>query len=259
MIHIKHLDKDYHKNTPNEVQLFDDFSLSIDAGEFVSIIGSNGSGKTSLLNIICGAASVDAGEIYIGDREVSSLKEYERYAMIGRVFQDPGMGTAPSMTILENLAMADNKNKSWNLTRAVDRHQTHHYRDLLAEIGLGLEDKLDTPVGMLSGGQRQALALVMVSLSPVKILLLDEHTAALDPKTADTIMAYTDRLVQTHGLTALMVTHNLNYSLAYGSRLLMMHKGQTLIDKWGAEKDSLALEDILDRFNQISIESGNSI
>lgn len=259
MIQFKNIQKFYHKDTPNEVQLFEDFSLNIAKGEFISIIGSNGSGKTSLLNLLSGAAAIDGGDILIDNKSVRTLAEYERFQFIGRVFQDPGLGTAPSMTILENLALADNKNKKWNLTRAVDKCRLDDYRHKLAEVGLGLEDKLHTPVGMLSGGQRQALALVMVSLTPVKILLLDEHTASLDPKTAQKIMAYTDRLVKEENLTALMVTHNLKDSLKFGNRLLMMHRGEVLLDVSQKAKGTMTLDDILEQFNQISLESGNSI
>ena len=178
---------------------------------------------------------------------------------MGRVFQDPKMGTSPKMTILENMSMAENKNKSWNLSLGVNKKKREIYRDTLRGLGLGLEDKLDDKVGLLSGGQRQALALIMATLVPIDFLILDEHTAALDPKTADTVMAITDKLVREKNLTALMVTHNLNYSIKYGDRLIMMHKGEKIMDLAGEEKKNLKLDSILDKFYEISIEVGNSL
>lgn len=259
MIELEQIDKYYHRGTSNEIQLFDHFSLNVETGEFVTIIGSNGSGKTSLLNLISGATSIDGGKIFIENRDNLNRKEFRRYQQMGRVFQDPSLGTAPSMTILENLSMADNKNKPWNLARGINYGRQKEYQNRLARLGLGLEDKLNTPVGLLSGGQRQALALVMVSLTPIRILLLDEHTASLDPQTADKIMQYTDVLVREKKLTTLMVTHNLKYSMDYGDRLLMMHRGKVILDCDANAKDKLKLNDILDHFNQISLESGHSI
>lgn len=259
MIELEQVDKYYHRGTPNEIQLFDHFSLNVKTGEFVTIIGSNGSGKTSLLNLISGATSIDGGQIFIDNKDNSNVKAYRRYQQMGRVFQDPSLGTAPSMTILENLSLADNKNKPWNLTRGINHRRKNEYQNRLARLGLGLEDQLNTPVGLLSGGQRQALALVMVSLTPIRILLLDEHTASLDPQTADKIMQYTDVLIREKKLTTLMVTHNLKYSMDYGNRLLMMHHGEIILDCDAKTKGKLKLNDILDRFNQISLESGNSV
>ncbi len=259
MLELKKINKTFNPGTVNEQKLFSNFNLNIDRGDFVSIIGSNGSGKSTLLNIICGSLMPDSGDIVIDDVVLNKIREHRRYSKIGRVFQDPQMGTSPSMTILENLSMAENKNKSWNLTRGANKKRINEYKGLLAPIGLGLEDKLEDKVGSLSGGQRQCLALLMATLVPIDFLILDEHTAALDPKTADIVMEMTDRVVREKNITALMVTHNLNYSLKYGNRLLMMHKGEVIVDKKDEEKNKLELDSILDKFYEISIEVGNSL
>lgn len=259
MLELKSIDKTFNIGTINENKLFQDFNLKVEKGEFVSIVGSNGSGKSTLLNIICGSIREDSGEILIDDENLKKTPEHKRYKKIGRVFQDPKVGTSPNMTILENLSMAENKNKSWNLTRGINKKKKEIYREMLSEIGLGLEDKLDDKVGLLSGGQRQSLALLMATLVPIDFLILDEHTAALDPKTADIVMQITNKIVREKHLTALMVTHNLKYSLKYGDRLIMMHKGNKIMDKSGEIKKNLKLEDILDKFYEISIEVGNSL
>ncbi len=259
MLRIENIKKAFNLGTVNEVGVFSDFSLDVDDGEFVSIIGSNGSGKTTLLNLICGSLYPDSGKISVNDQDITYWPDHKRYRKIGRVFQSPGAGTAPSMTLLENLSMADNKGKSWNLTAGVNRDRIDYYRDLLAPLGLGLENKLNDRVDRFSGGQRQAVALLMATMQPIEFLILDEHTAALDPKTADTIMALTKKIVEEKKLTALMVTHNLRYSLDYGDRLLMMHEGQAIIDAKGDDKQALVLDEILDKFYEISIERGNSL
>ncbi|MGN0334108.1 MAG: ABC transporter ATP-binding protein [Lachnospiraceae bacterium] len=257
MLELKHIDKYYHPGTVNEMCLFQDFNLTIEEGEFVSVIGSNGSGKTSMLNIICGSIPVDAGQILVGDKDITKKKEFLRHQKIGRVYQNPAMGTCPNMTILENMSMADNKGKPFNLRPGTNKGRIDFYRDQLAKLGLGLEDKLYTKVGSLSGGQRQALALLMATMTPIEFLILDEHTAALDPKTADLIMELTDQIVKEKHLTTIMVTHNLRYAVEYGSRLLMMHEGQAILDKTGEEKSKMKVEEILGLFAQISIELGN--
>ncbi|MDO5041686.1 MAG: ATP-binding cassette domain-containing protein [Peptoniphilus sp.] len=259
MLELKNIDKYYNMGTVNESQIFDKFNLKVEDEQFVSIIGSNGSGKTSMLNIICGSIPLDGGSIMIDGEDITNKHEHLRYAHMGRVFQSPGMGTSPSMTLLENMSMADNKGKSWNLSRGVNKKRVDYYKSLLAPVGLGLENKLHEKVHSLSGGQRQAVALLMATMTPIKFLILDEHTAALDPKTADIIMEITDRIVKEKKLTALMVTHNLRYSLKYGNRILMMHDGKVILDKKDAEKQEVQMDDILDRFNKISIEVGNSI
>ena len=257
MIELQHIDKYYNIGTVNEVCLFKDFNLTINDGDFISVIGSNGSGKTSLLNLICGSLEAEAGKIILNGEDITKQKEYVRQRKIGRVYQDPAMGTCPSMTILENMSLADNKGKSFGLSFGTNRKRVSYYRELLSKLGLGLEDMMGSKVGSLSGGQRQAIALLMITMTPIEFLILDEHTAALDPKTAELIMELTDKVVREKKLTTIMVTHNLRYAVEYGNRLIMMHQGEAIIDKAGAEKDNLDVDDLLDRFNQISIETGN--
>ena len=229
----------------------------MEAGEFVSVVGSNGSGKTSLLNIICGSIPIQSGDVIIDGESMLHKKEFVRYRRFGRVYQNPALGTSPNLTMFENLSLADNKGKAYGLGRGVNHPHRAAYREQLAALGLGLEDKMDIKMGALSGGQRQAVALLMATMTPIDFLILDEHTAALDPKTADTIMALTDRVVREKGLTAIMVTHNLRYAVEYGSRLLMMHEGHVVLDRAGQDKQATQLEDILGLFNAISIECGN--
>ncbi len=257
MLELQHLTKYYNTGTVNEMCLFNDFSLTIKDHQFVSVVGSNGSGKTSLLNLICGSIPLDSGRIIIGDQDITKMPEYKRQRRIGRVYQNPAMGTCPSMTILENMSLADNKGKSFNLRPGTNRQRVEAYRESLRSLGLGLEDKMDVKVGVLSGGQRQAMALLMSTMTPIEFLILDEHTAALDPKTAETIMALTGKIVREKNLTTIMVTHNLRYAVEYGDRLLMMHQGHAILDKEGKEKQSTKIDDILQQFNAISIECGN--
>lgn len=257
MLELSHIEKYYNAGTVNEMCLFEDFSLSIKDGEFVSVVGSNGSGKTSMLNIICGSIPVDSGMIKINGENITHMPEYKRQRKIGRVYQNPAMGTCPSMTILENMALADNKGKPFNLRLGTNRQRIDFYREQLKVLGLGLEDKMNVKVGVLSGGQRQAMALLMSAMTPIEFLILDEHTAALDPKTADIIMELTDKIVREKNLTTVMVTHNLRFAVEYGNRLLMMHQGRAVIDKAGEEKAAVRIDDILDQFNAISIECGN--
>ncbi|MFV0527259.1 MAG: ABC transporter ATP-binding protein [Lachnospiraceae bacterium] len=257
MIELKRIHKYYNPGTVNEMCLFEDYSLTINKGDFVSVVGSNGSGKTSMLNIICGSIPIESGDILINSKSISKQKEFQRNRKIGRVYQNPSMGTCPSMTILENMSLADNKGKLYGFGAGTTKSRIPYYKEVLSQLDLGLENKLDIKVGSLSGGQRQAMALLMSTMTPIEFLILDEHTAALDPKTADLIMHLTDKIVKEKQLTTIMVTHNIRYAIEYGNRLLMMHQGKNIIDAAGAEKDAIAVDDILSMFAEISIECGN--
>lgn len=257
MLELSNITKVYNAGTVTETTVFDKFSLKVESGEFVSIVGSNGSGKTTLLNIICGNIPIEKGDILINDKSIKKLKDYKRYKNIGRVYQDPSMGTCSNMTILENMSLADNKGKMFGLGFCINKSRTDFFRERISQLGLGLEDKMSVKVGSLSGGQRQALALIMATLTPIDFLILDEHTAALDPKTAEVIMELTDKVVKEKNLTAMMVTHNLRYAAEYGTRLIMMDKGSAVMDISNEEKKSVKVDDILELFNKISIECGN--
>lgn len=257
MIELVNINKYYNPGTVNEMCLFRGFNLTVQEGEFISVVGSNGSGKTSMLNVICGSIPIDQGKIRINNVDITNMPEFKRQRRIGRVYQNPAMGTCPNMTILENMSLADNKGKAFNLTRGTNRKRLDYYKESLSFLNLGLEDKMNVPVGSLSGGQRQAMALLMATMTPIEFLILDEHTAALDPKTADLIMQLTDRIVKEKKLTTIMVTHNLRYAVEYGNRLMMMHQGEVVIDKAGNDKLVLNIDDILEKFNEISIECGN--
>lgn len=257
MLELKHITKIYQAGTVNETCLFDDFSLAVPDGQFVSVVGSNGSGKTSMLNIICGSIDIEEGQVLVGGKNIARMSEFRRHRTVGRVYQNPAMGTCPTMTILENMALADNKGKPFNLRRGTDKRRIEFYREQLSRLNLGLEDKLNVRVGSLSGGQRQAMALLMSTMTPIDFLILDEHTAALDPKTAETIMQLTGKIVTEKRLTTIMVTHNLRYAVEYGDRVLMMHQGKVVYDKAGAEKQEVTTDTLLGLFNEISIECGN--
>lgn len=257
MLELKGICKNYNPGSVNEICLFKDFDFTVKDGEFVSVVGSNGSGKTSMLNIICGSIPVDAGQILINGEDISVQKDYVRQRHIGRVYQDPSKGTCPGMTILENMSIADNKGKRYGLSRGVNKAKLEAYREMLRPLNLGLEDKMGVQVGALSGGQRQALSLLMATMTPIDFLILDEHTAALDPKTAETIMELTDRVVREKQVTTIMVTHNLRYAVEYGNRLIMMHEGNVILDKTGEEKRGINTEEIMGIFNRISVECGN--
>lgn len=254
MLELININKNYNPGSVNELCLFKDFNLTVKDGEFVSVVGSNGSGKTSMLNIICGSIAVDSGRILINGEDITKQKDYIRQRRIGRVYQDPSKGTCPSMTILENMSIAENKGKPYNLGRGVNKAKLENYREMLRPLNLGLEDKMGVQVGSLSGGQRQALALLMATMTPIDFLILDEHTAALDPKTAEIIMELTDQVVKEKKVTTIMVTHNLRYAVEYGNRLIMMHEGKVILNISGEEKKKLTVEDLLHQFEKVSGE-----
>lgn len=257
MLELSHIRTDFNKGTVDQVRLFDDFHFRVGDGEFVSIIGSNGSGKTTLLNLICGTLMPDAGRIVFDGRDITNVSEYKRAAFIGRVYQNPQSGTCPDLTIVENMALADNKGKTYGLSAAVSKKRVAYYRELVAACGMGLENRMNVRVGALSGGQRQALALVIANMTDIKLLILDEHTAALDPKTSETIMRLTDAMVRDKKITTLMVTHNLRFAVEYGDRLVMMDEGHCVVDVGGEEKQRMVVDDLLGKFYEISIEKGN--
>lgn len=257
MLELRDICKTFNPGTVNEHTLFSNFSLTVEDGEFVSVVGSNGSGKTSILNIICGSIDIDSGSVVVNGEDISKKKDFLRHRRIGRVFQDPAKGTCPEMTIMENMSLAENKGKPYNLSKGSNHERKQAYQEMLSPLGLGLENKMDLKVKTLSGGQRQALALLMSTMTPIDFLILDEHTAALDPKTAEIIMRLTDRIVKEKNVTTLMVTHNLRYAIEYGSRILMMHEGKAVLDKAGDEKKNMEIRELLQRFDEISIEYGN--
>lgn len=257
MLKLTDICKTYNLGTVNETTLFTNFNLEVKKGEFISVIGSNGSGKTSILNMICGSIPVDSGTISVQEKDITRMKEYQRSKFIGRVFQDPAKGTCPSMNILQNMAMADNKGKLFNLSAGINKKRISYYQEQLSRLKLGLEDKLYVKVGALSGGQRQAMALLMSTMTPLDFLILDEHTAALDPKTSEIIMELTDELIREKQLTTLMVTHNLRHAVEYGNRMIMMHQGGIVLDYDEAKKKQTKVEDVMGIFNNISVECGN--
>lgn len=254
MLKVEQLSKVFNPNTINENRVFHKLSLQVDKGDFVAIIGSNGAGKSTLLNMISGMIDSDSGVILLDGKDVSNKAEYTRSKEIGRVFQNPSIGVSPKMTILENLSLADNKGKTYGLSLAVNKKRIEYYKELLKEVDLGLEDKLYNKVELLSGGQRQALTLIMAVMSEPKLLLLDEHTAALDPKTSEKIMDITKKIVEERGITTLMVTHNLKHALEAGNRLFMMHRGEIVIDVKGQDKKELNTEKLMALFEKVHVK-----
>ena len=254
MLNIKNIYKTFNPGTINEKLALNGLSLHLKAGDFVTVIGGNGAGKSTMLNAVAGTWPVDEGQILIDGMDVTKLSEHKRAAYLGRVFQDPMTGTAATMGIEENLALAKRRGQLRLLRSGITRQEREEYRELLKVLGLGLEDRLTSKVGLLSGGQRQALTLLMATLKKPKLLLLDEHTAALDPKTAAKVLEITDMIVNRDQLTTLMITHNMKDAIAHGNRLIMMMDGKIILDIEGEEKKKLTVKDLLDQFERASGE-----
>ena len=252
MLEIRNVSKTFNAGTINEKKALRDLSLTLSDGDFVTVIGGNGAGKSTLLNAICGTWRVDCGEIVIDGKDVTNVPEHKRAKFLGRVFQDPMMGTAADMEIQENLALAKRRGKIRGLGWGISKKERREYRELLSTLGLGLEDRMTSKVGLLSGGQRQALTLLMAAMAEPKLLLLDEHTAALDPKTAEKVLEITEDIVNKNHLTTLMITHNMRDAIKHGNRLIMMHEGRVVVDVSGEEKKSLTVEDLLNLFTKAS-------
>ncbi len=252
MLELKNISKTFNAGTVNEKQAIDNLSLTLNDGDFVTVIGGNGAGKSTMLNLIAGVYEVDCGNIIIDGNDITKLSEHKRAKFIGRVFQDPRMGTASDMWVEENLAIADLRGKRRGLKWSISGKDRERYRKMLSELDLGLENRLSTKMGLLSGGQRQAVTLMMATMEKPDLLLLDEHTAALDPKTAAKVLEITDRLVKEHSLTALMVTHNMKDAITHGNRLIMMNDGKIIIDVSGDEKKNLTVELLLAEFAKLS-------
>ncbi len=248
MLEVRCVTKIFNAGTVNEKVALSDLSLTLNDGDFVTVIGGNGAGKSTLLNMVAGVYPVDKGSILIDGVDVTRLSEYKRAKYIGRVFQDPMMGTAADMWVEENMAIADRRGKRRGFKWALTKGDREHYREALKELDLGLDTRLTTKMGLLSGGQRQAVTLLMATLKKPQLLLLDEHTAALDPKTASKVLEITDRLVNEHHLTTLMVTHNMKDAIAHGNRLIMLNEGKIILDISGEEKKKLTVEALLGAF-----------
>lgn len=250
MLQIKNISKTFNPNSINEKKALNNLSLTLNDGDFVTVIGGNGAGKSTLLNAIAGTWFVDQGQIILDDVDVTNLSEHKRAKLLGRVFQDPMLGTAANMQIEENLALAKRRGEKRGLAWQIKPEERTNYIEMLKLLNLGLEDRLTSKVGLLSGGQRQALTLLMATLKKPKLLLLDEHTAALDPKTAKIVLDLTDELVKKNNLTTFMVTHNMKDALHYGNRLIMMNEGKIILDVSGKEKEKLTINDLLSLFEK---------
>lgn len=252
MLEIKNITKVFNAGTVNEKVALDELSLTLNDGDFVTVIGGNGAGKSTLLNAVAGTYIVDEGSISIDGVDVTRLLEYKRAKYIGRVFQDPMIGTAGDMWIEENMALAMRRGKRRGFSWAIKNSDREYFRELLSQLGLGLENRLSTKVGLLSGGQRQAITLLMASMNKPNLLLLDEHTAALDPKTAAKVLDITNNIVESNKLTTLMITHNMRDAIAHGNRLIMMSDGKIILDISGEEKKNLTVEQLLQKFEEVS-------
>ena len=254
MLRIEDVYKTFNAGTINEKKALCGVNLTLEEGEFVTVIGGNGAGRSTTLNAVAGVWPVDSGRIYIGGDDVTRLSEYKRAKYLGRVFQDPMTGTATTMSIEENMAIAARRGKTRRLTWGITKAERDTYREMLKTLNLGLEDRLTSKVGLLSGGQRQAITLLMASIQKPKLLLLDEHTAALDPKTAAKVLEISDKIIAENHLTAMMVTHNMRDAIAHGNRLIMMHEGKVILNIAGEEKKKLTVEDLLHQFERVSGE-----
>ena len=252
MLEIQNIHKTFNPGTINEKVALNGVNLNLNPGDFVTIIGGNGAGKSTTLNAIAGVWSVDEGKIIIDGVDITKLSEHKRALYLGRVFQDPMTGTAATMSIEENMAIAARRGERRGLGWGITKKERERYKEALKELDLGLEDRLSSKVGLLSGGQRQAITLLMASLKKPKLVLLDEHTAALDPKTAAKVLAISDKIIQEHQLTAMMVTHNMKDAIAHGNRLIMMHEGKIIYDVSGEEKKNLKVADLLAKFEEVS-------
>lgn len=255
MLEIRNVTKIFNPGTVNEKLALDNFSLTLEDGDFVTVIGGNGAGKSTMMNAIAGVWPVDSGQILIGGVDVTKLPEHKRAQFLGRVFQDPMTGTAATMGIEENLALAKRRGKRRSLLQGINKKEREEYKELLKILDLGLEERLTSKVGLLSGGQRQALTLLMATLQKPKLLLLDEHTAALDPKTAAKVLETTEYIVNKDHLTTLMITHNMKDAIAHGNRLIMLNEGKVILDIRGEEKQKLTVEDLLHKFEEASGEA----
>lgn len=249
MLEVKNMVKTFFKGTVNEKTALQGVNLKLEEGDFVTVIGGNGAGKSTLLNSVAGVFPIDEGEILIGGNDVTKMPEYKRAKYIGRVFQDPMVGTAGNMQIEENLLLALRRGKKLGLKWAFVPEEREFFKERLSLLGLGLEDRLTARMGLLSGGQRQSITLLMATMLKPELLLLDEHTAALDPRTAENVLQLTDKLVQEHNLTTLMITHNMRDALRFGNRLIMMNAGQIIFDVRGDEKKNMTVQDLLERFS----------
>lgn len=252
MLTITEVYKTFNAGTINEKKALNGINLHLNPGDFVTIIGGNGAGKSTTLNMVAGVYPIDSGSIVLDGVDISRQSEHVRAALLGRVFQDPMRGTAAGMEIQENLAMAYRRGKKRGLGWGITKKEKERYYEALKTLGLGLEERMTSKVGLLSGGQRQALTLLMATLQKPKLLLLDEHTAALDPKTAKKVLELTCHIVDQHELTAMMVTHNMKDAISIGNRLIMMHEGRVIYDIAGEEKKKLTVEDLLEKFEQVS-------
>ena len=255
MLNLQNISVTFNPDTPNEVKALNKLSLDVDAGEFITVIGANGAGKSTLFNIIAGTTAVDEGQILLNQEDVTNWPEYQRSRTIGRVFQNPALGTCPGLSIRENLSLAAMRGKAPGLAHGVKQKNHDWFYELARSVDLGLETRLDTDVSLLSGGQRQAVTLIMATMMKPSILLLDEHTAALDPNAASQVIGLTVQLAEKHRLTVIMITHSMQQAVQVGNRVLMMDRGQILFDIFGKERETLQYRDLIDRFRELRTET----